>query len=119
MKKKFLKLTLLAVILSWTVPGMAQDYFYSSEMSLKKYNNELKTWQTQIVQLEQQKQQLRQEIELLKEEISDAREEITRTRHETLLLLSAIVSFPDKQEKSGTKPKQVVPQKPEYPNPAF
>lgn len=119
MNKKYLQMALLAVILCWAVPGVAQDYFYSSEMSLEKYNSELKTWQTQIVQLEQQKLQIRQEIEVLKEEIAQAKEEITRTRHETLSLLSAIVSFPDKQDKSGDKPKQDAPQKPQYPNPAF
>jgi|GEM_PF-6953917 len=119
MNIKYLQMTLLAIILCWAAPGAAQDYFYSSEMSLEKYNSELKTWQTQIVQLEQQKLQLRQEIEVLKEEIDQAKEQITRTRHETLLLLSAIVSFPDKQDQSGDKSKQEAPQKPEYPNPTF
>lgn len=114
MNKKYFGIIVVTVLLFWVTPGFGQDYFYSSEMSVEKYNTELKTWQTRIVQLEQQKQQLRKEIENLKENISDAKEEIARTRHETLLLLSAIVSYPDKIQENKDHSPRVESEKTKY-----
>ena len=119
MNKNFLRIPLLAILLFWAASGVAQDYFYSSEMSLEKYNHELETWQARTVQLEQQKQQLRQEIKALKEEIAEVKEQITRTRHETLLLLSDIVSYPDKLDKNKDDSNPGLPLKTGYQNRSF
>ncbi len=77
--------------------GAGQDYFYSSEMDVEQYQQELDTWQSKMRQLQMKKEQMLREIDWLQEQISNTKHEIAQIRQATLELLSALVNLPPYQ----------------------
>ncbi|HKJ69944.1 MAG TPA: hypothetical protein VKA68_18460 [bacterium] len=93
-KLSFVILAVAGILLSNTNSLQAQDYFYSSEMSVENYHAELEFWQSEIQSQLQQKAQLEKEIAAIQEQITETKQEIARIRHETLRMLSGLIADP-------------------------
>jgi len=69
-------------------PLSAQDYGYTSEMSMEEYNAELEKWQGREEAANAKIKQLQQDIADLKEQIASLEDQIAQVRQETMDLLS-------------------------------
>lgn len=69
-------------------PLAAQNYGYTSDMTMEEYNAELEKWQGREEAANAKIQQLKQDIADLKDQIASTEQQIAKVRQETMDLLS-------------------------------
>ena len=88
--KRMLIASGLIVLLGFVslTPVLAQNYGYTTEMSMEEYNAELEKWQGREEAAKTKIQQLKQDIADLKDQIASLEDQIAKVRQETMDLLS-------------------------------
>jgi nucleoid-associated protein YgaU len=90
--RRHLSIGLIVTILALVsvAPVFAQDYGYSTEMSMEEYEAELQKWQQRLEEANARIAQLEQEIADLEDQIASLDDQIAQTRQETLDILSTV-----------------------------
>ena len=92
MKRIFTASLLVALFsLMLVVPAYAQDYGYTTEMTMEEYQAELEKWQQREKEAQTRIEELNQQIEELKNQIADVENQIAQVKEETMNMLGQAI----------------------------